>query len=294
MTRFIDEHRERLGVGPICRELEVSESAYYRRRRAAPSARARRDVALTERIRAAHERSHGTYGAWRIWKHLGREGSPVARCTVERLMRAEGLQGVIKGRTRRTTIPGQTPIPATDLVRRQFIADRPDVLWVADFTFIRTWQGWAYLALVIDVHTRMIVGWQLAPHMRQALVDDALAMAIELRPDRDPDLIHHGDNGSQYTSWAYTKRMVDAGIRPSRGRTGTALDNALAESVIATIKTELTSRRPWATRFDLELAVAAYIGWYNHGRIHRGLGGRTPAEVDHDYRSTLTTQTTKL
>ena len=257
MTRFIDTYRDRFGVEPICRELETSDSAYYRRRKDTPSQRARRDAWLVEKLRRVHQQSDGTYGAWRSWKQLNREGMMVARCTVERLMRREQLEGIRRGKTRRTTVPAQRPVPAVDLVKRHFTATRPDEVWVADFTYIRTWQGWSYLAIVVDVYTRLIVGWQLASHMRQDLVEDALAMAIAARPTRSPDLIHHGDNGSQYASWAYTQRLADAGIRPSRGRTGTALDNAMAESVIATIKTELVKRRPWPTRLDLELALVA-------------------------------------
>jgi putative transposase len=286
-------YRERFGVEPICRELEVSDSAYYARQRRSPSRRQKRDAELVEKLRRVHQASDGTYGAWRSWKQLNREGIPVARCTVERLMRQQSLEGIRRGRTRRTTIPAAKPSPAPDLVKRRFSATRPDEVWIADFTYIRTWQGWTYLAIVVDVYTRLIVGWQLASHMRQELVDDALAMAIAARPDRAPSLVHHGDNGSQYASWAYTQRLQDAGIRPSRGRTGTALDNAMAESVIATIKTELVKRRPWPTRLDLELALVAYIGWYNTLRIHRSLGGLTPAEKDHDYKTNRELETTR-
>ena len=165
-------------------------------------------------------------------------------------MRHHGLVGIRRGKTQRTTVPAHRPVPAADLVKRRFTATRADQVWVADFTYIRTWQGWSYLAIVVDVYMRLIVGWQLASHMRQDLVEDALTMAIAARPERAPDLVHHGDNGSQYASWAYTQRLADVGIRPSRGRTGTALDNTMAESVIATIKTELVKRRPWPTRLD--------------------------------------------
>lgn len=157
-------------------------------------------------------------------------------------------------------------------------------MWVADFTFVRTWEGWACLAVVLDVYSRRIVGWQLAPHMRESLVDDALQMAIAGRQNPREPLVAHTDNGSQYTAWGYSQRLRDAGILPSRGRTGTALDNAMAESVIATIKTELTSRQPWRTRLDLELALLTYIGWYNERRLHRSLAGNTPNETAAAYR----------
>jgi len=184
---------------------------------------------------------------------------------------------------KKTTLAGAKPVPAADLVRRDFTASRPDELWLADFTYVRTWQGWAYLAIVLDVHTRRIVGWQLAPHMRQSLVSDAFEMALAARQEHPDGLVAHSDNGSQYTSYEYTERLVRAGIAPSRGRTGTALDNAMAESVIATLKRELISRYRWPTRLDLELALVTYIGWYNARRRHRSLktrrAGRTSTQA---------------
>lgn len=203
-------------------------------------------------------------------------------------MRANDLVGVVRGRTTRTTVPGGTPAPAADLVKRRFLASRPDELWVCDFTYVRTWEGWAYLALVLDVYSRRIVGWQVAPHMRESLVDDALQMAIAGRANAEDHLVAHTDNGSQYTAWGYSQRLRDAGILASRGRTGTALDNAMAESVIPTIKSELTGRQPWRTRLDLELALLTYIGWYNSRRLHRSLGGRTPYEVAAAYTPAAT------
>ena len=186
-------------------------------------------------------------------------------------MRRYGIVGVGPARTTRTTFPGSRPVPAADLVRRNFTASRPDQLWLADFTYVRTWQGWAYLAVVLDVHTRRIVGWQLAPHMRQSLVSDAFEMALHARQEHADGLVAHSDNGAQYTSYEYTERLKRAGIMPSRGRTGTALDNAMAESVISTLKRELISRYRWPTRLDLELALVGYIGWYNSRRRHRSL-----------------------
>jgi transposase InsO family protein len=271
VSRFIDENRERLGVEPVCRELEVSASAYRARRTRPPSFRSLRDAFLLGEIRRVHEGSSGVYGQLKVWDELNDEGTCVARCTVERLMRAHGIVGVGPLKTKKTTLPGLAPVAAPDLVRRDFSATRPDALWLADFTYIRTWEGWAYLAVVLDVYTRRIVGWQLAPHMRQSLVSDAFEMALAARQEHEDGLIAHSDNGSQYTSYEYTERLVRAGIAPSRGRTGTALDNAMAESVMATLKRELVSRYRWPTRLDLELALVTYIGWYNAKRRHRSL-----------------------
>jgi putative transposase len=271
VSRFIDENRERLGVEPVCRELEVSASAYRARRRRPPSSRTLRDAFLLGEIRRVHEGSNGVYGQLKVWDELNDEGTCVARCTVERLMRGNSIAGVGPAKTKKTTLPGLAPVAAPDLVRRDFTAFRPNALWLADFTYIRTWEGWAYLAVVLDVFTRRIVGWQLAPHMRQSLVSDAFEMALAARQEHDGEHVAHSDNGSQYTSYEYTERLVRAGIAPSRGRTGTALDNAMAEGVISTLKRELISRYRWPTRLDLELALVTYIGWYNARRRHRSL-----------------------
>ena len=287
MSRFVDDNRARFGVEPICREIEVSASAYRARRSRQPSRRAVRDAFLLAQIRRLHETSGGVYGSLKIWDDLREEGLVVARCTVERLMRRAGIVGVGPARTTRTTLPGAAPVAAPDLVRRNFTASRPDELWLADFTYVRTWQGWSYLAVVLDVYSRRIVGWQLAPHMRQSLVTDAFEMALAARREHEDGLVAHSDNGSQYTSYEYTERLKRAGIAPSRGRTGTALDNAMAESVISTLKRELISRYRWPSRLDLELALVTYIGWYNSRRRHRSLkrthGGQTtrlsPAQV---------------
>jgi putative transposase len=268
---FIDEHRGRFGVGPVCREIEVSASAYRARRMRPPSIRARRDEHLLRDIRRVHAASGGVYGQLKVWDELRCEGISVARCTVERLMRAHDLEGVRNGLVKRTTLPGLSPVAADDLVRRNFTADRPDAVWLSDFTYIRTWEGWSYLSVVLDIHTRRIVGWQLASHMRQSLVIDALEMAIASRKERDAGTVAHSDNGSQYTSYEYTERLKRAGIATSRGRTGTALDNAMAESIMSTLKRELTKRYIWRTRLDLELAFVTYIGWYKGRRKHRSL-----------------------
>ncbi len=274
MSAFVDANRARLGVEPICRELEVSVSAYRARRTRPPSARALRDVWLLAQIRRVHAGSGGVYGQLKVWDELNETGVRVARCTVERLMRGNGLVGVGPVESKKTTLPGLAPLAAPDLVRRDFTATRPDAVWLSDFTYVRTWQGWAYLALVLDVHTRHIVGWQLAPHMRQSLVTDAFEMALAARQEHEGGLVAHSDNGSQYTSYEHTERLKRAGIAPSRGRTGTALDNAMAESVISTLKRELISRYRWPTRLDLELALVTYVGWYNSRRRHRSLRHR--------------------
>ena len=226
---------------------------------------------LLAAIKRVHAASGGVYGQLKVWDELRGEDVTVARCTVERLMRRNGIEGASNGQTVRTTLPGLSPVAADDLVRRNFTASCPDAVWLSDFTYIRTWEGWSYLAVVLDVHTRRIVGWQLASHMRQSLVSDALEMAIASRKEREATTIAHSDNGSQYTSYEYTERLKKAGIAPSRGRTGTALDNAMAESIMSTLKRELAKRHIWKTRLDLELAVLTYIGWYNTRRKHRSL-----------------------
>jgi len=271
VSAFIDEQRERFGVEPICREIEASASAYWARRTRVPSARTVKDIWLLAEIRRVHASSGGVYGQLKVWDELRDESISVARCTIERLMRKAGIEGCRNGKVKITTRPGSNPVPACDLVRRDFTAERPDAVWLSDFTYIRTWEGWSYLAVVLDVHTRRIVGWQLASHMRQSLVTDALDMALASRQEHDGGLIAHSDNGSQYTSYEYTARLTRAGIAPSRGRTGTALDNAMAESIMSTLKRELTKRYTWKTRLDLELALVTYIGWYNARRKHRSL-----------------------
>ncbi len=267
---FVDEHRARFGVEPICRELEVSARAYRQRRVAPPSARAQSDAVLLGEIRRIHSETDESYGRGRCWRQL-RKGRLLCRALHGRAADARSRPGRRPSRParRRTTIPPRQTVAGAISCAVASRASRPDELWVCDFTYVRTWEGWAYLAIVLDVYSRRIVGWQLAPHMRDRLVDDALTMAIASRKRPAEPLVAHTDNGSQYTSWEYTQRLQTAGIAPSRGRTRTALDNAMAESVIATIKTELVTRRPWPTRLDLELALLGWIGFYNERRIHR-------------------------
>jgi len=214
---FVDRHRVRFGVEPICREIGVSASAYRAMPTRPPSVRARRDAFLVREIESVHRESFATYGQWRTWKQLRRDGIRMARCTVERLMRREGIEGICRGKAKPTTTPGAAPVPAPDLVRRDFSASRPDELWLCHFTYVRTWQGWSYLAIVLDVYTRRIVGWQLAEHMRQSLVSDALQMALSSRQEHSGGLIAHTDNGSQHTSFEYSERLRKAAVAPAGG-----------------------------------------------------------------------------
>jgi putative transposase len=280
---MIDQHKDRFGVEPICRVLEVPTSTYYARKRRRPSARAGSDAALLEQIRRVHAGNYGVYGARRVWKQLHRQGVQVARCTVERLMRADGLAGVRRGRQRRTTTPEPAAARPPDLVQRQFTATRPDQLWVADLTYVRTFQGWVYVAFVLDVFSRLIVGWQLAGHLRTDLPLDALEMAIWRRQVDHGELVHHSDAGCQYTSFRYTSRLAEVGVVPSIGSVADSFDNAMAESLIGTFKAELIDRHSWRTRDAVEFAVVEWVGWYNTRRLHSSIGDIPPAEVEANY-----------
>jgi putative transposase len=285
----IDAYGERFGVEPICRVLEASPSTYYERRNRAPSARRLRDQQLLVEIRRVHAQNYGVYGARKVWKQLNREGVQVARCTVERLMRAHGITGLIRGAKRRTTVPDPAAPRPPDLVNRSFMATWPNQLWVSDLTYVRTFEGWAYVAFVTDVFSRRIVGWQLAGHLRTDLPLDALEMAVyQRRPHRD-GLIHHSDRGSQYLSIRYTERLAEIGATASVGSVADSYDNALAESVNATFKEELIHRKTWRTRTEVELAVAAWVGWYNHHRIHQTLGDIPPAEYEANHYASIKT-----
>jgi len=258
----IDAHRDEYGVEPICRVLEVAPSTYYavKARRRNPSDRALRDAELTERIRRVHAENYGVYGARKVWWQLQREGVTVARCTVERLMAKDGLQGAVRGKKRRTTIPDEQADRAPDLVDRDFSASAPNRLWVSDFTYVATWSGTVYVAFAIDVFSRRIVGWKADTSMKTDLVLDTLEMAIWARDHHGQPvadgLIVHSDAGSQYTSFAFTQRLIDAGADPSIGSVGDAYDNALAESTIGLYKTELIRQRgPWKTIDQVELST---------------------------------------
>jgi putative transposase len=282
VTRFIDSERGRFGVEPICRTLDVSASAYYARASGDRSARSLEDERLLERIRTLHKQNFEAYGSRRMWKALVRAGERVGRSRVERLMRQHGIQGAKRrGRPWRTTTPDPRAQRPRDLVKRDFTAPAPNRLWVGDFTYLRCWEGVAYLSFVIDVYSRMVVGWQLASNMRTTLVLDALRMALGTRsPGADFTLIQHTDAGSQYTAQDYTQVLNDHQVLASIGSVGDAYDNALAESFVDSFKTELIADRVWRTRSQLELAAAQYIGWFNHQRLHSALGDIPPVEFE--------------
>jgi putative transposase len=282
VNAFIEEERGRFGVEPICKALDVSASAYYQRRSGQRSARAVADERLLELIRQIHERNYFAYGSWRMWRALRRAGEEVGRGRVERLMRANGIRGAKRrGKPWRTTIADPKATRPPDLVERNFTASGPNELWVSDFTYLRCWEGPVFFAFVIDVYSRMIVGWQFADHMRTDLVLDALRMALHLRgPGADVELVHHSDAGSQYTSFDYSQILDDHGVLASIGSVGDCYDNALAESYVDTFKTELIRDRVWRTRSQLELAIVEYVAWFNTERLHTSLGGVPPAEYE--------------
>jgi len=295
VVRFITENRHRFGVEPICRVLtahgcKIAPSTYYAARHRAPSARATRDELVLVEIRRVHKASRGgLYGSLKVYHQLRREkvqveGSPIARCTVERLMHDTGLRGVSRGRRVRTTIPDPAATRPPDLVDRQFTAAAPNQLWVVDFTYVATLAGFVYVAFVVDVFSRMIVGWRAARSMRTDLPLDALEMALWTRErlgHNIAELVHHSDAGSQYTSIRYTERLVEAGLSASIGSVGDSYDNALAESVNGLYKAELVYwEGPWKGADDLELATLGWIDWFNHVRIHSALNYCTPAEVE--------------
>ena len=269
-------------VATLCRVLGVSPSGYYACCRRRPSARARADEALTARIRAIHTRSRGTYGAPRVQAELGAEGVHVGRKRVARLMRAAGLAGVSRRQGPRTTTRSPTARPAPDLVERDFSAPAPDRLWVADITYIPTWAGFLYLAVVVDAFSRRVVGWAMATHLRTELVLEALNMALTRRRPRE--VIHHSDQGSQYTSVAFGQRCRKAGVRPSMGSVGDCYDNAMCESCFATLECELLERHPFRTQAEARLAVFEFIeGWYNPHRRHSAIDYLSPINYERRY-----------
>jgi putative transposase len=282
VSRYIDEHRERFGVEPICRALDVSASAYRQRRTGQRSARAIEDERLLARIREIHEANYCAYGSRRMWKALRREGEQAGRGRVERLMKDNGIQGAKRrGKPWRTTKPDPDAQRRPDLVGRNFTAEAPNRLWVGDLSYLRCWEGVVYFAFIIDVFSRMVVGWQLASHMRTDLVLDALRMALGTREHgADFRLVAHTDRGSQYTSFDYTQVLDDHRVLQSIGSVGDAYDNAMAESFVDSFKTELIADRVWRTRSQLELAAVEYIAWFNHQRLHSALGDLPPAEYE--------------
>jgi putative transposase len=282
VSRYIDEHRERFGVEPICRALDVSASAYRQRRSGERSLRAIEDERLLARIREIHEANYCAYGSRRMWKALRREGEKAGRGQVERLMKDNGIQGAKRrGKPWRTTKPDPQAERRPDLVNRDFTAEAPNRLWVGDLSYLRCWEGVVYFAFIIDAFSRMIVGWQLASHMRTDLVLDALRMALGTREHgADFQLVAHTDRGSQYTSFDYTQVLDDHGVLQSIGSVGDAYDNAMAESFVDSFKTELVADRVWRSRSQLELGVVEYIAWFNNTRLHSSLGDLPPAEYE--------------
>jgi putative transposase len=283
---FIQAHQARWGVEPICRVLQIAPSSYYAAVRRPASARQQRDEVLKVAIRRVWDAHRQVYGADKVWAQLNREGVRVARCTVERLMRELGLRGVVRGRRSvRTTLPDAASDRPADLVARQFRAPGPNRLWVADLTYVKTHSGWVYVAFIIDVFSRFVVGWQASRSLRTDLALDALEMALwARRARRVPGLIHHSDRGVQYLAVRYTERLADAGVAASVGSRGDSYDNALAESFHGLYKAELIRHRgPWQGLDDVEFATLGYVDWFNHRRLHGELGMVPPAEFEARY-----------
>ena len=290
MKAFIDEHRGAYGVEPICRVMQIAPSTYWlhAQRKAQPelrSERAKRDDVLVGEVERVWQENLQVYGVRKVWRQLRREGFEVARCTVGRLMRRSGLRGVVRGKKVRTTMPDVAAARPSDKVQRVFYAQRPNQLWVSDFTYVSTWQGFVYVAFVIDVFARRIVGWRVSSTMRTDFVLDALEQALyERKPGDDGGLIHHSDRGSQYVSIRYTERLAEAGIEPSVGSAGDAYDNALAETINGLYKAEVIHKRaPWRTKESVELATLEWVAWFNHHRLLEPIGNIPPAEAEANY-----------
>ena len=279
------EHRERFGVEPICRTLGVSASAFYHRQTGQRSARQLEDERLLGVIRETHKKSYEAYGYRRTWKALLRAGEQAPRCRVQRLMAANGIRGAKRrGKPWRTTTADPDAARRPDLVERDFTAGRPNELWVADFSYLRCWEGVVFFSFVIDVYSRKVVGWQFASHMRTTLVLDALQMALSTRERvEEIRLVHHSDRGSQYVCGDYTQTLTDHDVLASVGSTGDAYDNARAESFVDSFKTELIADRVWTSRSQLELAVVEYVAWFNNERLHEALDDRPPREIEELY-----------
>ncbi|ENC2225505.1 IS3 family transposase, partial [Escherichia coli] len=274
MMPLLDKLREQYGVGPLCSELHIAPSTYYhcQQQRHHPdkrSARAQRDDWLKKEIQRVYDENHKVYGVRKVWRQLLREGIRVARCTVARLMAVMGLAGVLRGKKVRTTI-SRKAVAAGDRVNRQFVAERPDQLWVADFTYVSTWQGFVYVAFIIDVFAGYIVGWRVSSSMETTFVLDALEQALWAR--RPSGTVHHSDKGSQYVSLAYTQRLKEAGLLASTGSTGDSYDNAMAESINGLYKAEVIHRKSWKNRAEVELATLTWVDWYNNRRLLERLG----------------------
>ena len=292
---FIDDHRGVYGVEPICAVLPIAPSTYYEWKAAREdpsrrSLRAQRDERLRKEIRRVWDGNLSVYGTKKVWKQLNREGIPVARCTVERLMGELGLQGAVRGSGfKPTTEADERADRPMDLVERNFTAERPNQLWVSDLTYVATWRGFVYVAFVIDAYARRIVGWRVSSSLKSDLALDALEQALCERQDAASDaLIHHSDRGVQYLSIRYTERLADAGIEPSVGSRGDSYDNALAESIIGLFKTEVIRRRgPWRSVEDVEFATLEWVWWFNHHRLLGPIGHVPPAELEEAYYTRL-------
>ena len=284
---FIDEHREDYGVEPICNVLPIAPSTYraHARRIADPSRlsdRAKRDAALRPAIQRVWDENFQVYGVRKVWRQLNREGIAVARCTVARLMTEMGLAGAVRGKGMKTTVPDPAAPCPKDRVNREFHAPEPNRLWLSDFTYVATWTGFVYVALVIDAFARRIVGWRVSRSMQAQFVLDALEQALhERRPAENAGLVHHSDRGSQYVSIKYTEQLVEAGIEPSVGSVGDSYDNALAETVIGLFKTEVIHRRgPWRSCEAVEFATLEWVDWFNNRRLLEPIGNIPPAEAE--------------
>jgi putative transposase len=288
MVRFIDKHRQIHGVESICAFLPIAPSTYYehKAREADPGRlppRIQRDAVLRDEISRVWDENFQVYGARKVWRQLIREGIEVARCTVERLMGDMGLKGAMRGKKFKTTTPGDEASRPADLVQRNFSASRPNELWIADLTYVSTWRGFAYVAFVIDVFARMIVGWCVSNSLKTDLPLTALEQAVHARKDTGL-LVHHSDQGSQYLSIRYTERLADAGIEPSVGSVGDAYDNAMAESVIGLYKTEVIHKQgPWKHRQAVEFATLAWVDWFNNRRLLEPIGNIPPVELEQEY-----------
>ncbi|WP_432276660.1 IS3 family transposase [Escherichia coli] len=289
MMPLLDKLREQYGVGPVCSELHIAPSTYYhcQQQRHHPdkrSARAQHDDWLKREIQRVYDENHQVYGVRKVWRQLLREGIRVARCTVARLMAVMGLTGVLRGKKVRTTV-SRKAVAAGDRVNRQFVAERPDQLWVADFTYVSTWQGFVYVAFIIDVFAGCIVGWRVSSSMETTFVLDALEQALWAR--RPSGTVHHSDKGSQYVSLAYTERLKEAKLLASTGSTGDSYDNAMAESINGLYKAEVIHRKSWKNRAEVELATLTWVDWYNNRRLLGRLGHTPPAEAEKAYYASI-------
>jgi putative transposase len=294
MIAFIDAHRDAYGVEPICRVLPIAPSTWHEHaaRRADPSrlpARAKRDEVLKEEVRRVFDENFGVYGVRKVWRQMKREGFDIARCTVARLMRSMGLQGVIRGKPVKTTISDKAAPCPLDKVNRQFQSPAPNRLWVSDFTYVSTWRGFVYVAFVIDAYARRIVGWRVSRTAHASFVLDALEQALhDRRPIHGGGLVHHSDRGVQYVSIKYTERLAEAGIEPSVGSIGDSYDNALAETINGLYKTEVIYRRgPWRSFEAVEFATLEWVDWFNNRRLLEPIGNIPPAEAEERYYAML-------